>query len=179
MHRIFAGLAAWVVLVFLAEFALGLTIGAARAEGDLEAAQAWFTWHMLTGIFLGTLCCVVHIMTMFHFVGSGKEIKEAAEVLGDDHDLARQVRRFKAQTFPWATFAPIVTGAAVILGGGAHMRAFPGWIHWAVGGAALALNLMAFPIEYKALRANLDLIEEVDRRLRRDVMPPLFGGRSE
>src|SRR5262245_18619890 len=171
MHRIFAGLAVWTVLVFLAEFAIGIGVSVvARAKG-IEAAQSLFTWHMLGGVFLGTLVCVLHIMTMFHFIGSGKELKEAGEVLGEANEMAARVRKFKVQTSGIATLAPVVTGAAVILGGMAHR--LPGlglgWIHWALGLLALAVNLFAFQVEYRALKANLDLIREVDRKLRREV----------
>jgi len=174
MHRIFAGLAVWTTAVFLAEFGLGIAV--ALCGGEL--AQKLFTWHMLGGVFLGTLVCVLHIMTLFHFIGSGKELKEAGEVLGDTHELAAKVRLFKRKTSALATFAPLLTGAAVILGGMAHMKPHLGlgWVHWAVGIAALLMNLYAFPIEYRTLKANLDLIQEVDRRLRRDVAPALFGG---
>lgn len=173
MHRIFAGLAVWTVIVFVAVIGLGVAVWAAKG-GRPETAQHLFTWHMLGGVFLGTLVCVVHIMTMFHFIGSGKEIKEAAEVLGDGHDLAAKVRLFKRQTSALATFAPVLTGAAVILGGLAHTQPAWSWVHWTVGLAALWLNLVAFPAEYRALKANLELIEEVDRRLKREVAPALF-----
>jgi len=130
---------------------------------------------MLGGVFLATFVCVLHVMVMFHFVGSGKELKEAAEVLGGDAEIFRRVRRFKAQSFPYATFAPLVTGAAVILGGGAHTGAVPGWAHWGLGAAALALNLVSFPVEYRALKANLELLAEVDRRLKEEVSPAALG----
>jgi len=178
MHRIFAGLAAWTIVVFLAEFAVGIAVSVVARTKGIDVAQSLFTWHMLGGIFLGTLVCIIHIMTMFHFIGSGKELKEAGEVLGEANEMAARVRRFKVQTSGIATLAPVVTGAAVILGGMAHTHAALGlgWLHWAVGLAALAVNLVAFQVEYRALKANLDLIQEVDRKLRRDVAPALFGG---
>ncbi len=178
MHRIFAGLASWTIVVFVAEFAVGIAVSVVARSRGVDVAQSLFTWHMLGGIFLGTLVCIIHIMTMFHFIGSGKELKEAGEVLGEASEMAARVRRFKVQTSGIATLAPVVTGAAVILGGMAHQR--PewglGWIHWSLGLLALAVNLVAFHVEYRALKANLDLIQEVDRKLRRDVAPALFGG---
>jgi hypothetical protein len=121
------------------------------------------------------MTCVIHIMTMFHFIGSGKEIKEAVEVLGGDAEVVRRLRSFKMRTSGLATLAPAVTGAAVILGGGAHTGALPGWVHWGLGLLALAVNLVAFPVEYRTLKANLDLIREVDRRIQKEVSPALFS----
>lgn len=163
MHRIFIGSAFWTVIFFAAQFVTGFLV--------TPESPRFFHVHMLGGLFLATFVCVVHIMVMFHFVGSGKELKEAAEVLGENADIYIKVRQFKARTFPYATFAPMLTGAAVILGGGVDTGTLPGWIHWSLGLAALALNLAAFPVEYRALKANLELIEEVDRRLREEITP--------
>ena len=178
MHRIFAGLAVWTVVVFVAEFAIGIAVALASSGGHLAEAQKLFHWHWFAGLFLATLVCIIHIMTMFHFIGSGKELKEAGEVLGESNEMAARVRKLKVQTSGIATLAPLVTGAAVILGGMAHQHRELGlgWIHWALGLAALAVNLVAFRAEYRALKANLDLIQEVDRKLRRQVAPALFGG---
>lgn len=174
MHRIFAGLAFWTTSTILAQFVLGFVLSGAISDGRQAAAQSLLNWHMLVGIGIGTLVCVLHIMTMFHFIGSGKEIKEHAEVLGENAEIVRRVRRFKAQVFPLATFAPLVTGAAVIFGGGAHMKMTPDWLHVLLGLAALAVNLVAFPVEYRALKSNLELINEVDQRVRREIAPAMF-----
>jgi hypothetical protein len=174
VHRIFAGLAFWTTVALVGEFGLGWFVGSAVRAGDVARAQALFTWHMLLGVGVGTLTTVLHVMTLFHFIGSGKEIKEHAAVLGDSADIVKRLRRFKMLTSPLATFAPLFTGTAVILGGGAHMKAFPGWIHWVVALVALVFNLVAFPVEYKCLKLNNELIAEVDARVRREVAPPMF-----
>jgi hypothetical protein len=171
MHRIFLGTAVWIVAIFAAEFTVGVLVA---HVGGPETRQALFTWHMLGGVFLATMVCVIHVMTMFHFIGSGKEIKEAVEVLGGDADVIKRLRVFKMRTSGMATLAPLVTGAAVILGGGAHQGVMPGWIHWGLALLALAVNLVAFPIEYRTLKANLDLIQEIDRRIKKEVSPVLF-----
>lgn len=179
MHRIFAGLAFWTTAAIVAEFVIGTLLSGAIAGRRAPEAQSLFTWHMLLGIGVGTIVCVLHIMTMFHFIGSGKEIKEHAAVLGENAEIIRKLRRFKMHVFPWATFAPLVTGLAVILGGGAHMKSLPPWVHVMVGAAALAMNLVAFPIEYRTLKLNLDLIGEVDRCVRRQIAPAPFRDDAE
>jgi hypothetical protein len=177
VHRIFAGLAFWAVAAFVAEFMLGVYTGAAVRAGRVDEAQRLFTWHMMLGIGLGTLVTAIHIMTMFHFIGSGKEIKEHAAILGDNADIVKTLRRFKMLTSPLATFAPLITGAAIILGGSAHMKVLPGWVHWGLALAALVFNLVAFPVEYRCLKLNVELINEVDARIRREIAPAMF--RSE
>jgi len=174
VHRIFAGLAFWTTAALAGEFVLGWFLSRAIVEKRGVDAQTLFQWHMMLGIGIGTLVTILHVMTMFHFIGSGREIKDHAEILGDRADIVRRVRRFKALTFPFATFAPLVTGAAVILGGGASTGTLPGWVHWSIGLAALALNLVAFPIEYRCLKLNLVLLQQVDAKIRREVAPAMF-----
>jgi hypothetical protein len=115
-------------------------------------------------------------MVMFHFIGSGKEIKEAVAVLGGDAEVVRRLRRLKMQVMPGATFAPVLYGAGVILGGGAHTNLLGdwAWIHWGLGVAGMALNFWTFPVEYRCLVANLELLREVDEKIRREISPGLY-----
>lgn len=175
MHRIFLGTAVWVMVLFFAQFGLGFALGAAEPG---PARQSLFLWHMMVGIFLATVTLILHVMTMFHFIGSGKELKEAVELLGGDAEVIRRLRRFKMQTSGIATLAPVVTGAAVILGGGAHTGALPSWIHWGLGLAALVVNLCAFPVEYRTLKENLRLIHEIDARMKRELTPEILRRES-
>jgi hypothetical protein len=168
MHRIFAGMAAWAAVFMVAEAVLGVLTK--RSSPDLVG------WHMVFGVFLGVYLCILHVMVMFHFIGSGKEMKEAIRVLGGDAEVVRRLRRFKQQVFPLATFAPIFMGAAVILGGEAQTKVWGvgGWLHVAVAAVGFVLNCWAFPVEYRTLVANLELLHEVDQRIKREVSPGLF-----
>jgi hypothetical protein len=171
MHRIFTGMACWTSALLVGEFALGIV----TAHVNPSLKQTLFSYHFIGGVFVAMFVCLLHVMVMFHFIGSGKEIKEAVVVLGGDADVVKRVRRFKAVVFPFATFAPIFTGAAEILGGGAHTGALPGWVHWSVGLFAILFNLFAFPIEYNALKMNLELLDEVDLKIKREISPALWG----
>jgi hypothetical protein len=168
MHRIFAGMAIWGAIAMAAEVALG--IATKRFAPGLVGV------HLVLGVLLGIYLSLLHVMVMFHFIGSGKEMKEAMAVLGEDADLVRRLRRLKMVVSPLATFAPLLFAAGVIVGGGAHSKTLGSWawIHWALGAAGIALNLYAFPIEYRALRTNLEILREVDERLKREIAPGLF-----
>jgi hypothetical protein len=168
MHRIFAGMAFWAVAFMVGEGALGVL--------TKRVAPGLVGWHMVLGVFVGVYVSILQVMVMFHFIGSGKEIKQAIEVLGGDSDVIKRLRKMKMQVMPAATFAPLLVGAGVILGGGAHTHALGSWawIHWALAGAGLLLNLYAFPIEYRCLVANLELLKEVDDRIRREISPGLY-----
>ena len=168
MHRIFAGMAIWAVIFFVAEGVLGVLTK--RFDRSLVVI------HMMFGVFVGIYVCILQVMVMFHFIGSGKEIKQAIEVVGGDAEVVKRIRRMKMQVMPAATFAPLLVGAGVILGGGAHTGALGGWawLHWALTAAGMALNLWAFPIEYRCLVANLELLREVDERIKRELSPGLY-----
>ncbi len=167
MHRIFAGMATWAGILMVGEGVLGVLTK--RFQPGLVG------WHMVFGVFVGIYVSILQVMVMFHFIGSGKEIKQAIAVVGGDAEVARKLRRMKMQVMPAATFAPILTGAGVILGGGAHTGALGGWawVHWALALSGLALNLYAFPIEYRCLVANLELLKEVDDKIKRELSPGL------
>jgi hypothetical protein len=168
MHRIFAGMAIWAVIFFVAEGVLGVLTK--RVSPGLVGI------HMMFGVFVGIYVCILQVMVMFHFIGSGKEIKQAIEVVGGDAEVVKRIRRMKMQVMPAATFAPLLVGAGVILGGGAHTGALGSWawLHWGLTAAGMALNLWAFPIEYRCLVANLELLREVDERIKRELSPGLY-----
>lgn len=169
MHRIFAGMAVWAVIFMAGEGVLGVLI---KRFGHSNLVGL----HLMFGVFVGIYVSILQVMVMFHFIGSGKEIKQAMEVVGQDADVVRRLRRMKMQVMPAATFAPLLVGAGVILGGGAHTGALGSWawLHWALAGTGLLLNLYAFPIEYRCLVANLELLREVDERIKRELSPGLY-----
>jgi hypothetical protein len=168
MHRIFAGMAVWAVVIMVAQFAFGIM--------TRRLDPKWLGLHMAFGVFTGIYLCILHVMVMFHFIGSSKEMKEAIQVLGGDSETVRKIRRLKMLVMPPATFAPVLVGAGVILGGGAHTRALGdwAWIHWALALGGLAMNLWALPIEYRCLLANLELLREVDDKIKREIAPTLY-----
>ena len=76
-----------------------------------------------------------------------------------------RTRRLKARLFPWLTFTPLVTMAAFIVGGGAHTRALPGWMHGLLALIALAMNLITAVVAVVCISDNIVLIEEIDAAL--------------
>src|SRR6187431_2830147 len=168
MHRIFFGMAAWASIFMVVQVALGVLTKRPQLLG-LDPANSLLGLHLAFGVILGIYLSVLHV------IGSGKEMKEAAAILGDKADLLQELRRLKMRVMPSATFAPMLYGAGVILGGGAHTKALGdwAWIHWGLGAAGMFLNFYAFPIEYRCLVANLELLKQVDERVKREIAPGL------
>jgi hypothetical protein len=161
-------MATWAVIFMVGEGVLGVLTK--HVDGRLVG------WHMVFGVFVGVYVSILQVMVMFHFIGSGKEIKQAIAVVGGDAEVVRRIRRMKMQVMPAATFAPLLVGAGVILGGEAHMKVWGlgGWPHLVLSGLGLLLNLYAFPIEYRCLVANLELLREVDQKIKRELSPGLY-----
>jgi len=168
-------MAIWAVVFMVVEGVLGV-LTKRYEPGAMGFNPAFVGWHMAFGVYLGVYISILQVMVMFHFIGSGKEIKQAIEVVGGDADVVKRLRKMKMQVMPAATFAPILVGAGVILGGGAHTGALGNWawIHWGLSLAGMALNLYAFPIQYRCLVANLELLKEVDEKIRRELSPGLY-----
>ncbi len=159
MTRIFLGLVFWNIVLFAAAIGVGLT----------HQPPAWqFGLGALAGIYT----CLVHSIVLMHFLGSGKGIKEAVATyrLPDDPQTGygRRTRRFKARTSPVATFSCLFIMVAVWLGGwlqtSPHNPAARQWHRW-FSWFAVAYNLYAFWVEYRAIRENTAVIREINARI--------------
>jgi hypothetical protein len=110
-----------------------------------------------------------HTMTLFYFVGTGSRIKKVVKEYSLEGTLVERTRRFKASLFPWLTYTPLATMAAFIVGGAAHTRVWPGWIHGALAVAALAMNLVCAVVAIRCIGENVALIDEIDSLLPEDA----------
>lgn len=155
----------------------------ARILGFLYVASvillAWITWdgfrtsagtlgpaaHIRFALFGIVIVLFTHTMTLFYFVGTGSRIKKVVREYLLPAALNERTVRFKARLFPWLTFTPLVTMAAFILGGGAHTRMLPGWVHGGLALLALGMNLVTAVLALLCISENVVLIEEIDELL--------------
>jgi len=146
---------------------LGWTLaqGYATSGGSLPARA-----HITFALFGIVVVLFTHTMTLFYFVGTGSRIKKVVLEHGLRDELVERTRRYKASLFPWLTFTPLVTMAAFILGGGAHVRVLPGWLHGGLGLLAAAMNLVTTFIAIRCIGENVALIDEID-----DLLPEGAG----
>jgi hypothetical protein len=121
--------------------------------------------HIRFALFGIVIVLFTHTMTLFYFVGTGSRIKKVVTRYGLGAVLVERTRRFKARLFPWLTFTPLVTMAAFIIGGGAHTRVVPGWVHGSLALLALGMNLITAWVAVMCISDNIVLIEEIDEAL--------------
>lgn len=160
MHRIFLGLAVLGSLGMLGANILGLA--SKRISHDL------FNIHFLTGVFIAMYLCLVHVVCMFHLIGSGKDIKEASEKLPEYPDIVAELKYLKKRVFPLATFAILFSLAAELSGGAVHTKSVPDFIHPLLAVCGLAVNLYTFWIEYDAVKHNYLIMCLVDLKLEKE-----------
>ena len=121
--------------------------------------------HVLFGLFTTFLVTLAQSMTMFYFIGTGKQVKDLAARLPSGPELVRRTKVFKAKVFPPALWAMLLTMATMIVGGGVHTRVAwtPAALHTALAAVALYFNIIAFWKEAKYMMENNLLMAEVDR----------------
>ena len=95
-------------------------------------------------------------MTMFFFIGTGKEIKEAAN---QDSAVVQRTKAFKTKVFPAATYAMLVLMVTFIMGGGVASGKTPRWLHLTLSVAALVMYARAYWFQLQAMTENASLME--------------------
>jgi len=134
--------------------------GYRTSAGGLAASA-----HIRFALFAIVVVLFTQTMTLFYFVGTGSRIKKVAQRYRLATSFVERTRRLKARLFPWLTFTPLVTMAAFIIGGGAHTRVLPGWLHGLLALLALAMNLITTTVAVSCISDNIVLIEEIDAAL--------------
>src|SRR5438132_12309191 len=129
--------------------------------------KATIAQHVLFGLFTTFLVTLAQSMTMFYFIGTGKQIKDLVIGLPTGPNLVQRTKIFKAKVFPPALWAMLFTMATMIIGGGVHTHVSwtPPLLHVALAAVSLYFNLVAFWKEAKYMIENNMLMEEVDRLL--------------
>jgi amino acid transporter len=96
-------------------------------------------------------------MTMFFFIGTGKEIKDAAK---NDAAVVQRTKDFKARVFPAAFYAMLVLMVTFIMGGGVAGGKTPRWLHLTLSLATLVMYARAYWVQLQAMHENAGLMEK-------------------
>jgi hypothetical protein len=117
--------------------------------------------HTAQHIFFALATVVVGLfsqsMTMFFFIGTGKEIKEAAN---NDALVVQRTKLFKTRVFPAAMYAMLVLMVTFIMGGGVATGKTPKWLHLSLTAATLVMYGRAYWVQLQAMQENAGLMEK-------------------
>jgi len=143
------------IISFAASVYLGFMI-----DGKSHVQQ-----HVLFGLFSTFMVTLSQSMTMFYFIGTGKQVKDLVISHSITEGFVQRTKVFKAKVFPPALWAMLFTMATMILGGGVHTRMIPSQVHLALAVAALFFNLQAFIRGAKYMMEHNALWQELEKRL--------------
>lgn len=99
-------------------------------------------------------------MTMFFFIGTGKQIKDKVTGSEGEAEVRRATRAMTMKVSPAATFAMLVLMVTFIMGGGVRSGKTPRWLHVTLSTATLLLYARAYWIELQAMEQNARLMEK-------------------
>src|SRR5690242_21662634 len=102
-------------LLSIACFVITMYIGLTQGGANISP-------HFLWGFFTTFLVTLTQSMTMFYFIGTGKQVKDLVAALPGGPQFVQRTKVFKAKVFPPALWAMLFTMATMIIGGGVHTK---------------------------------------------------------
>ena len=154
-------------LVFVTVTGLALLAAAVSGtdswlHGGLTAEGSLYLTHFVLGLFGAVAVLLVHCLAITYFLGTGRWVKEVCLAYGlPDERWPRQTRDIKRGNTPYAILAMLVTIATAATGAGRQNFEWPSWVHAALAATTLAVNAAVWVIEYRNMRTNLRILDEV------------------
>lgn len=122
-----------------------------------QASPAHVANHIITAIVTVVIGLFSQSMTMFFFIGTGKELKDASN---QDADVVQRTKNFKSQVFPAAMWAMTAIMITFITGGGVGQGKTPIWLHDALAVLSIFMYARAYVIQIRAMNENATLMEK-------------------
>ena len=159
MTRIFVGLALLDACALIGAFGVGIL---SWFSGGATSGSQIYLIHFVLGLTAAILTLLVHCLIFTYFLGTGRWVKEVGLAYHlSDEPLPKLTRELKRWTFPPALAAMLVTIAAAAAGAGVQLREWPWYVHGSLALAVLLVNGAAFVIEYRNVRTNGAVIDQV------------------
>ena len=121
-----------------------------------RATPAHVADHMITAIVTVVIGLFSQSMTMFFFIGTGKELKDASN---QDTGVVQRTKDFKSRVFPAAMWAMAAIMVTFITGGGVGSGKTPRWLHDAFTAVSVLMFARAYVIQIRAMNENATLME--------------------
>jgi len=116
--------------------------------------------HVATHITVALVTVVVGLfsqcMTMFFFIGTGKELKDKSN---QDAEVVQRTRAFKSRVFPSAMWAIAAIMVTFITGGGVGLGKTPLWLHDSLAALSIVMFARAYIHQLRAMNENANLME--------------------
>ena len=99
-------------------------------------------------------------MTMFFFIGTGKQLKDKAKGGEHESDVRKSTRALAMRVSPAATYAMAILMVTFIMGGGVSTGKTPRWLHLTLSAMTIVFYARAYWIEIRAMEQNARLMDE-------------------
>jgi hypothetical protein len=160
MTRIFVLLASADSLFLFISYALGVT--SKLRDGVHNPSDSIYWYHFLFGLSTALLTLLVHCLIFTYFLGTGRWVKEVTLAYKLPYaPWHKETRDLKRRVFPSALFAMLAAIATGAAGAAAHVAVSPWQLHFSLGTLTLAVNVWAFLVEYRCLRANIAVLDDI------------------
>ena len=120
------------------------------------AAPGRVATHILCALVTVVIGLFSQSMTMFFFIGTGKELKDASN---QNADVVQRTKAFKSRVFPAAMWAMATIMVTFITGGGVGQGKTPVWLHNALSALSIVMYARAYWIQIRAMNENATLME--------------------
>lgn len=111
--------------------------------------------HIIVAIVTVVIGLFSQSMTMFFFIGTGKELKDASD---QNANVVDRTRAFKNKVFPAAMWAMAAIMITFITGGGVGQGKTPVWLHDVLAALSIVMFARAYVIDLRAMNENADLM---------------------
>ena len=119
-----------------------------------QAAQ-----HIMFALVTVVLGLFSQSMTLFFFIGTGKQLKDKVKDTADDAAVRAATRALTMKVSPAATYAMFILMITFITGGGVGSGKTPRWLHDALTVATIIMYARAYWIQIQAMTASANLME--------------------
>ena len=124
------------------------------------ASPAHAAQHILFALLTVLVGLFSQSMTMFFFIGTGKEIKEKVKGAREESDVVQRTRTFKSQVFPAAMYSIAILMITFITGGGVATGKTPRWMHLILAFVTVVMYARTYWVQLRAMEENERLMEK-------------------
>lgn len=128
----------------------------ASSVAGFYATPGHYAQHILFALATVVIGLFSQSMTMFFFIGTGKELKDASS---QDAGVVTRTKAFKSDVFPSAMWAMLAIMVTFIMGGGVSRGLTPKWLHLGLTILTVVLYGRAYWVQLRAMDENAQLME--------------------
>jgi hypothetical protein len=99
-------------------------------------------------------------MTLFFFIGTGKQLKDKVQDTVHDAEVRAATRALTMKVSPVATYAMFILMITFITGGGVASGKTPRWLHDALTIATIVMYARAYWVQIQAMNRSADLMSK-------------------